>query len=233
MAKAQKIELQASVRTRTGAAVRHLRAEGMIPAVVYGQGMEAQSIEMTTKAFDGAFKKAGETAVIYLSVDGSAIPTVVKDIARDPVTDTISHVDFHKVRLDQKISANVPVVFVGKSPAVEELKAVFVRGLNEVEVEALPEEMPQEISVDLSLLKAFGDQILVKDIKLEKAVINAEAHEILATVQEPISQEELDASLAEPTTDVSAVEEIKREKEEGEEAAAEEGAAPEEAPKEE
>jgi large subunit ribosomal protein L25 len=122
------------------------------------------------------------------------------------------HADFYKVNLDEKIKAMVPVVFVGESPAVKSLGGIFVRNVNELEVEALPSNLPHEIEVDISGLAEFGAQISVADIKLADAVLTADAGEIIASITEPISEAELEAQLAEPTTDVSAVEEIKKEK---------------------
>ena len=102
-----------------------------------------------------------------------------------------------------------------------ELKGIFVRNVNEMEVEALPQDLPHEISVDISVLKNFGDQVLLKDINLgPKIKLIGDDNEIVATVQEPMSEEELKAQLEAPTTDISAVELEKKEKEEGEEAEA-------------
>jgi len=106
----------------------------------------------------------------------------------------------------------VPVVFVGESPAVKSLGGIFVRNVNELEVEALPSNLPHQIEVDISGLTEFGAQISIGDITVADAVLTADAGEIIASITEPISEEELEAQLAEPTTDVSAVEEIKKEK---------------------
>ena len=191
---------------------------------MYGKGQETLNLQVPVKDFNKALKEAGESTLVYVNVEGKAYPTIIHDVARDPVKDQIIHADFYKVSLTEKIKTKIPVVFVGESPAVKDLAGIFVRNVNELEVEALPQNLPHEITVDISSLKAFGDQIMVKDVDLGKDVtIEADADTILATVQEPKSQEELEAELATPTTGVEDVEVIKKEK-------PEEGAAVEEAP---
>jgi large subunit ribosomal protein L25 len=223
------LELAAALREVVGSRVRHLRAEGMLPAVLYGKGQPALNLQVPLKDFERTFREAGESTLIYVLVGKDSYPTVIKDVARDPLSGTPIHADFYKVSLTEKIKAMVPVVFVGESPAVQDLKAIFVRNMNELEVEALPQDLPHEISVDISPLAAFGDAIRLSDIKGHGYEFTGNADEIIATVQEPKSEAELEAELAEPTTDVSAVEEIKKEEkpaEEGEEAPAEAPAAP-------
>ena len=224
----QKIELSAQARTVLGHKVKHLRDSGYLPAVLYGKGMESVSLQVPYKDFERVFKTAGESTLIYLDVDGSQpMPTIIHDVSLDPLKDTFVHADFYKVRLDQKIKAEVPVVFHGESPAVKELAGIFVRNVNELEIEAFPQDMPHEISVDISLLKQFGDQVQARDIKLPEGVkLIANDDEIIATVQEPMSEEELQAELAEPTTDVSAVKEVEKEKGQEEVLAEESGVAP-------
>jgi large subunit ribosomal protein L25 len=222
----QKIELKAQKRDVMGRKVKALRASGILPGVLYGKGQETVSLQVPMKDFEKVLKVAGESTLVYLSVDGGAgVPTIIHDVSREAIRGGFLHADFHKVSLTEKIKANVPVVFVGESPAVKDLKGIFVRNVNELEVEAFPQDLPHEISIDISTLVAFGDQVQVKDVDLgDKIKVIAEPEEIIATVQEPISEEELQAQLAEPTTDVSAVEEIEKEKKE-EEVPAEEGSA--------
>lgn len=211
LAAKKKLELTAQLREITGRKVRHLRATGILPAVLYGKGQEAVSLQVPLKDFDRAYREAGESTLIYLNVGADAYPTIIKDVGRDAVSGGAIHADFYKVSLTEKIKAMVPVVFTGTSPAVADLQAIFVRNANELEVEALPQNLPHEVAVDISSLKNFGDQILLGSISVKDAVLVGGADEILATVQEPKSEEELLAELAEPTTDVTAVEEIKKE----------------------
>lgn len=206
-----KIELVAQNREVLGSKVKKLRRDGYVPAVLYGKDQEPLSLQIYLKDFSKALKMAGESTLVYVNVAGQSYPTIIHDVSRDSLTDGVLHADFYKVSLDEKIKTNVPVVFIGESSAVKDLGGIFIRNVNELEVEALPQELPHEIAIDISLLKNFGDQILVKDIDLGTNIkIEADADSIVATVQEPMSEEELKASLETSTAGVEDVEVIKR-----------------------
>ncbi len=207
-----KIELEAQLRTVTGSKVSQIRNSGFVPAVLYGKGQDPISLQVPQKDFHKTFKSAGESTLVYVTVDGKTHPTIIHDISRHPGTDAIIHADFYKVNLSEKIKTNVPVVFIGESEAVKE-GAILVRNVNELEVEALPADLPHEISVDISVLAKFGDQILLKDIKIDgKAQLTGNPEEIIAIAQEPISEEALKASLETTTTTVDDVEIVEKEK---------------------
>ena len=211
--KQQKIELNAQARTEIGGRLSSLRKSGYVPAILYGKNQEAIPLQVLLKDFSKTLNAAGESTLVYVNVGSQSYPTIIHDVSRDSLTDGILHADFYKVRLDEKIKTSVPVVFISEAPAVKDLGGIFVRNVNELEVEALPQDLPHEISIDISSLKNFGDQILVKDINLGTNVkIEADADSIVATVQEPISEEELKASLETPTAGVGDVEVIKKEK---------------------
>ena len=213
--KHQKLELNAQKREVIGNGLNSLRKSGYLPAVLYGKNQETIPLQVLLKDFSKTLKTAGESTLVYVDVDGQSYPTIIHDVAKDSLTDEVLHADFYKVRLDEKIKTNVPVVFTGEALAVKDLGGIFVRNVNELEVEALPQDLPHEITIDISSLKNFGDQILVKDIDLGTNVkVEAEADAIVATVQEPMSEEELKASLEAPTVGVEEVEVIKKEKEE-------------------
>src|SRR3989338_3344182 len=216
--KQQKIELNAQKREVLGSKVKQLRKSGYVPAVLYGKGQESIPLQVPVKDFKKAFESAGESTLIFINVDGKSYPTIIHDIARDAISDSVIHADFYKVNLDEKIKAKVAVVFQGESPAVKDLGGIFVRNINEIEIEAFPQDLPHEITVDISSLKNMGDQILVKDLKLDaKLKVMAEAEEIIATAQEPMSEAELEKALEAPTSTIEDVEVIKKEKEEEEE----------------
>lgn len=225
--KQQKIELNAQTRTQIGGRLSSLRKSGYIPAVLYGKGQEPISLQVPVKDFNRALKEAGESTLVYVHVNGQAYPTIIHDVSKDPLTDDILHADFYKVRLDEKIKTNVPVVFTGEAPAVKELGGIFVRNVNELEVEALPQNLPHELTIDISILKNFGDKITVADLKKGLGTLAELTTEdddaIIAAVQEPMSEEELQASLETPTAGVEDVEVIKKEKEEPSSAEATEG----------
>jgi len=213
MATQTKIQLEAQKREVLGSGVKKLRRDGYLPAVLYGKNQETIPLQVLLKDFNKTLNVAGESTLVYVNVGSQSYPTIIHDVSRDPLTDDVLHADFYKVRLDEKIKTNVPVVFIGESLAVKELGGIFVRNVNELEVEAFPQDLPHEITVDISSLKNFGDQVLVKNIDLGTNVkLEADAETIVATVQEPMSEEELKASLETPVAGVEDVEVIKKEK---------------------
>ncbi len=214
----KKIELDAQKREVLGGKVKKLRRDGYVPAILYGKGQEPISLQVGLKDFNKALKTAGESTLVYINVDGQSYPTIIHDVSYDSITDEILHADFYKVRLDEKIKTSIPVVFTGEAPAVKELGGIFIRNVNELEVEALPQNLPHELTIDISVLKNFGDKVTVKDLKTGLGALAKLTTEdddaIIATVQEPLSEEELKASLEEPTAGVEDVEVIEKEKKE-------------------
>jgi len=219
----QKVELSATPRAITGRSVRTLRRQGILPAVVYSRN-QSQSISLSLKDFERVYQQAGESTLVYLKLGDQALPVIIHDIARDPVSDGFIHADFYQVDLKKKTTAEVHLVFSGESEAVKGLGGILVKNLNSLEVEALPQDLPHELSVDISGLRGFDDQILVKDVALPAGVeVLNNSEEIIILVQEPISQEELDKQLAgEPGVEPSAVEVIGQEEEPAEGATGEE-----------
>lgn len=225
----QKIEIEAFPRSIVGRASKNLRNQGMLPAVIYGNNFASINIQVPVKEFKKVFKMAGETTLVYVKLDSATYPTIIHDVATDALHDSLLHADFYKVRLDEKIHAQIPVVMIGESPAVKSLGGILVKNINEIEVEGFPQDLPHEFAVDISSLVQFRDNIQVKDLKVPANVeIKANPEEIIALIQEPISEEKLKESLeAATTTTAEDVEVIKKEKKEEE--PAEDGAAPTEA----
>jgi large subunit ribosomal protein L25 len=216
MAKA--IKLSAKVRDRAAKVVRRVSA---IPGVVYGHKAPATSIEVDQVEFLKVFGQAGETSLISLDLgDGPERNVLVRDIQLHPVHGNVIHVDFFQVRLDEVIQANVPIEFVGVAPAVKDLGGIFVHPMDEISLEALPQNLPHTIEVDISGLINFEKVIHISDLKAGEGITFLhEPDEVVALVQEAKSQEELDAELsAEVKEDVENVEGVadKPEAEEGE-----------------
>lgn len=181
----EKIELQAEKRESIGKGLNSLRKEGFLPSVVYGHNFEAAPIQIKYTDFENVFKKTGESTLINLKIGDREEPTVIKDIQKDPVTDKIIHADFYKVNLKEKIKAKIPLVSVGESEAVK-AGGILVKTANELEVEALPQDLPHELQIDLSRLQNIGDHILVKDIFVSQDVkIEANPEDVVALIQTP------------------------------------------------
>jgi len=215
-------EIKAEPRELVGKKVNSLRRSGMIPAVLYGHGKKAANLSVDAKDFLTIFKKAGETSLVELILGGKKLNVLIHDLARDPLTEKVIHIDFFEVRMDEKIKTKIPLVFVGESLAIKSDGGVLVRALQEVEIEALPKDLPKEITVDISSLNTFEDKLLVKDIVVGGSVkILADIDEVVALVAPPRSDKEMEG--LEGKT-VEAPEEVKvvGEEKKAEEAATEE-----------
>jgi len=200
-------EIKAGVREITGKKVNSLRRSGIIPAVLYGHGKKPTNLSVEAKTFLNIFKKVGETSLVDLSLGGKKLNVLIRDLAKNPLTGEIIHIDFFEVRMDEKIKAKIPVVFVGESVAVKADGGILVKALQEVEVEALPKDLPKEIMVDISSLKTFEDKILVKDLVLGGNIkILADSEETIILVVPPRSDKEMESLEGKP---VEAPEEIK------------------------
>ena len=211
----EKIELQAEKREVFGRKTNALREQGFIPAVLYGRDLESMPIQVQKKDFQKVYEKAGESTLVYIKVSEKLYPTIIHDIAIDPIEDDVIHADFYKVSLTEKITAKVPLVFIGESSAVKDLAGILVKNINEVEVEALPQDLPHNIEVDISKLATFEDHIFIKDLPIsDKVELKEKPDEIVVLVQQPISEEELQKQLEVSTAVPEEVEVIKKEKEE-------------------
>ena len=203
--------------------IGELRRAGNVPAVLYGHGIEAQSISVEMRAFMKLLPKAGYTTIINLKLnDKSDHPVFIRDVQFHPVKSTVMHIDFYQVNMSEKVTAKVPLKFIGEAPAVKDMAGTLVRSMDELEVEALPTDLPHELEVDISTIKDFDTQLHVSDIKMPKGVVAlAEADEVIALVQPPRSEAEMDSLSEEVKEDVEAVEGVKKEEpaEEGAEGA--------------
>lgn len=204
----EKTIIVANKRVLFGRKVKKLRREGILPANIYGKGFESVSIQVSYKDFEKVFKEVGETQLLYVNLEKEEIPVLVHNVQKDPLTGEFVHVDFLKVNLKEKVLATVPVIGVGESPAEKQGLGTVVFYINELEVEALPTDIPEKIEVDVSALSEVDQAILVSDLRVDKNKI-----EIKANPQDLVAK-------------VEAVEEEKEEVVAGaEEAVAEEGQA--------
>jgi len=201
------LELKAQTRKESGRKLKTLREKGFIPAVVYGSGHKPVSIQVGYEEFRKVFERAGESTLVKLKVDEHIKNVLIHDIAKDPVSDSFIHVDFYQVRMDKEIKAEVLLVFVGEAPAVKSMDGILVKNITEIEVEALPKDLPHEIKVDISVLDSFDKHIRVKDLILPSGVkLGAEPEEMVVSVIPPRTEEELKALEEKPEVKVEEVE---------------------------
>lgn len=193
--------------------VSNIRAEGKIPAVVYGPKFVNTSISINYQDFVRLYNKHGETTLIALDIDGKVTNVMVHDMDLNPVSNKVAHVDFYAPEAGKKVHAEVPLTFVGESAAVK-AGANLVKVMHEIEVEALPENLPHAIEVDISKIVTIDDSVTVADLKFPAGVTTKlHAEDVVASAVEV--KEEVEAA----PIDLSAIEVEKKGKKEEEAAA--------------
>ena len=201
--------------------VEALRKAGNVPAVFYGKKEASTPITVSTVDFIKAYKQAGESTVVILKGEGIEVESLIHDLDLHPVTGKHVHVDFYVFEKGKKIKVNVPLEFVGNAPAVKELGGTLVKVLHDIEIEALPKDLPHKIEVNVASLVDFKSVITAKEIALPAGVeLAISPDDIVASVSEPKEEPEEPAA----PIDLSTIEVAKKGKEakEGEEGAAEE-----------
>ncbi|HMS22243.1 MAG TPA: 50S ribosomal protein L25 [Candidatus Levybacteria bacterium] len=167
---AQREKLKAEKREITGKKVRKLRRERVLPANIYGADFASLAVQLPIKEFDKVFSKVRETGLVDLTLDGVVIPVLIKNVQINPVTEMTLHADFHKVNLKEKITAKVPVEAVGEAKAQADKVGLLEQPMMELEVEALPTDLPEKIEVNVEHLAAVDEQILASDITIPTGV---------------------------------------------------------------
>ncbi len=209
------IKLSAKVRTETGKKINALKEAGRIPAIVYGHKVKNILLDIDYKEFQKVLREAGESSLIELDVEGEKEkkPVLVHEIQKDPVSDLFIHVDFFQASLKEEVQVKVPLVFEGTSLAVKDLGGTLVKNISELEVKALPQNLPHEIKVSIDSLNTLDSHILVKDLVLPKDVkALAKPEEIVVSVAAQANIEaELETPLEEKVEDVEKVEKEKKE----------------------
>ena len=179
----EQVPLTAQKRTVLGRRVKALRREGVIPAHVFGHKVKTIHVQIKASEFDKVFEKAGETGIIDLAVDGEKRPVLVKNVQTHPVSDIPLHIDFYQVNLAEKVKVDVPLEIIGEAPAVHKKIGLLLTPVTELEVEALPADLPEKIEVDVSNFENVGDEIKVKDLKVDRNKIEIHSDEELVVAQ--------------------------------------------------
>lgn len=160
----QRQTLTASKRTLLGRKVKQLRAEGILPATIYGKKIDSMSVSLPLKEFVKVFTKAGETGVVDILLDGTAYPVLIQNVQHGAVDGAVLHADLYKVNLKEKVTARVPLKVVGEAIAVKDKVGVLLTLMEEVEVEALPTDLPEYLEVDVSALAEIDAGIRVANL---------------------------------------------------------------------
>ncbi|MEK7538873.1 MAG: 50S ribosomal protein L25 [Patescibacteria group bacterium] len=194
-----------------------LRAEGFLPAVYYGHKEKPVSCVFSMGEFKKVWKTAGESTVVVLDTPKGKVNTLIYDVQMDPLRDEPIHADFYVIEKGQEVEVHIPLEFKGVSGAVKDLGGTLVKVLHEIEIKALPENLPHDLVVDIALLTTLEGQILAKDIELPKGVtLVTLPTEVVAAIS--VAKEEVEEA---PVVDLSKIEVEKKGKKEEEVSAAE------------
>lgn len=197
-------KLQAEKRTKN-----EKLSPDFIPAVLYGKGVENQSLKIKRVDFEKAFAVAGESNLINLDFGQGVVKILVKDLQRDVLKYTFSHVDLYQVNMKEKITTEIPLHFVGESKAVKELGGMLMKSINELEVECLPSDLVDHIDVNISVLNTYDDVIKISDLVLPVGfkLLHHNPEDVIAMVVEP----KVEVEEAKPVEATPVVEEKKEE----------------------
>jgi len=207
-----------NVEKREGGNPKILREKGKIPAVFYGPKSGSVSVVVSLPEFMKVWHEAGESSVISLHGLGDDQDALIHDVQIHPVTETPEHIDFYIIEKGKKLTVSVPIEFEGEAD-VEKENGIVIKVLHEIEIEALPKDIPHEIKVDLSTLKTLEDQILVKDLKFGEGVeTTLEGDEVVVAVTEAKDEPEPEPEVV----DMDSIEVEEKGKKEGEESSEEE-----------
>jgi large subunit ribosomal protein L25 len=190
----EEIVLQAKNRNVIGKQVKALRRQGGLPAILYGS-IDPQPITLDAHGAERVLNSVTSSHLITIEVDGAPHSVLVRERQRNPLTGHLIHVDFQVVSLTEKLRARVLLDLVGDAPAVKDHSGVLVTGLESLDVECYPQDLPERITIDLSILREIGDAIYVRDLNLPEAVeVLAEPEEMVILVTapeaEPVEEEE-------------------------------------------
>lgn len=208
----EKVVLKATKRTVTGKQVSQLRRAGQLPGVIYGHNIKPTAISLEAHSAGIAIPRLTSSSIVNIELEGKLIPALVREKQKNYIKGTLTHVDFQAISLTEKIRTEVSIHFSGLSPAIKEFNAIIVHSMSELEVEALPNDLPERIEVDLSGLAKIGDAIYVKDLSLPAAVtVLSDPDEIVAVTT--ATREEIVEEVAE-VAEPEVIEKSKKEEEE-------------------
>jgi large subunit ribosomal protein L25 len=185
-----KINLVLDQRTQQGKKAAGLRKQGLVPGIIYGQGFDPIMVQSEYNVLEKVVREAGKHTPVYATIAGKKKITMIKDIDRDPVKSRIRHVSFHAVKANEAVTAEVPIVLIGEgeSPA-EKAGLMVLQALENVEVKALPANLPSALEVSMVGLESPGDDLTLADVTLPENVEFADPDQdlslVIANVYEP------------------------------------------------
>jgi large subunit ribosomal protein L25 len=217
----EEVVLKANHRTLIGKQVKAMRREGKLPAVIYGHHIDPIAITMDLHDASRSLTGLAPSALVTVDVDGETHKVLVIEKQRNKISGMLLHVDFLAVSMTEKLRSQVYIEIVGLSPAIKEFSGVLMTGMDQVEVECLPQDLPERLVVDVSGLAEIGDGIYVRDLAVPPGVKILEEPDsmvALITAQSAVEEEEVVEEVAEAVGEEPEVlERGKKEEEEEEE----------------
>ena len=187
----EEVVLNANKREVVGKKVKRLRSEGIMPAVIYGRNTASVPIALDDREVNRLLSSISSSQLIQLDIDGESFTTLIRDRQYHPVTGSILHIDFYEVSMSEKLRTDINIVIRGEAPAVKNLGGILVTGQETLEVECLPQDLPERFVVDISNLEEIGDSVFVRDILLPSSVeLLTDPDEMVIVVTAPIVEEE-------------------------------------------
>lgn len=202
-----KYAITATTRQNVGKRAKDDLQTMRIPAVMYGRGVPSQLVSLPKSEFVKLYAAAGFSSLIDITMDNAtSVKAVIKEVQVHPLTNEVTHVDFHQLRMDEKMTVRVPLTFKGESLAVKGLGGTLIKSMDEVEVSCLPANLPHEIEVDLSTLATFEDSINVASLVLPTGVeALSEPTATIVTVARPMTEDEIKKLDESSKTDITAI----------------------------
>ena len=185
--------IEAEQRSITGKnEMKRLRLEGRVPAVLYGAGKQTLPLSVNLRSLRGVLR-AGQNEIFELRVQGGeSTPAMIVESQREPVKETLLHLDFHRIAMDRKLEVSVAVVLQGEPAGVKQQGGILEQVLREVEMECLPADIPARITLDVSPLM-LNDSIRIEDVQTllgDRVRLLQEAHSVVCHVVTPRAVEE-------------------------------------------
>jgi len=185
------LKLKATHRAVLGKKARFLRRQGITPTHLYGHNVKSAALQCDTSELQDLLVHAGKTRLVSLDVDGERAKSVfIREVQRDAVTRELLHVDFYQVKRTEKIAVDVPIVLIGEAPALKFKGRMLVHGINSLNVECLPTNVPPQIDVDITQLEEVEQAINVKDIVLNPEItVHADPEQLVVKISEVMVKE--------------------------------------------
>jgi len=211
----EEVTIKAVKREVTGKQVKALRRQGLLPAVLYGRNFPSTPISLDLRDASHTLSHMTTSVLVTVVLDGEKHLALVRERQRDFIRGTLKHIDFQVVSMKEKLRTSVSIVIVGESPAVKDFNGVLVTGLDEVEVECFPQDLPERIMADISGLKQIGDAIYVRNLVIsEKVEVLEDPNEVVVVVTAQAAEEVEEVVVEEVVAEPELIEKGKKEEEE-------------------